>query len=405
MGRDPKRSSQTGDIEVKIGVICLSWSWGGLEQVAASDTLELAALGLGPCLIVLTGSPIDQHFSGIEGVEVLRLDYRPRDFMDRRLIKDLRGWIDGKPGITLLHLHQPTLLGTVVPALWKRSSVALVVTRHILNAHNKRDPYHYLLYSRVDLMLVISQMVRRNVILTHPLAPSRVRVVNLGLDFEQFNPETVDPAQQRAQWGADADTVVIGLVGRIDPAKGQATFIRAAAGLMKTRRPGERIKFVIVGEETLGSTMNHVQDLGQMVHAYRLEQDIVFAGYQKNIPEVMRAFDIFVMPSRQEAFGLVAIEAMAMECPIVISRGGSAEEIVGDQEYGLTIRAESAFDLQAKLRYLMDHPMERVAMGRKAREHVRANYDRHQRLKNTLEAYREVLIARGQSPQNLSTLD
>lgn len=386
---------------MKIGVICLSWSWGGLEQVAANDTLELAALGFEPSLIVLGGSPIDQHLSGVEGVQLLRLDYRPRDFFDRRLRKDLRHWIDHDPKLTLIHLHQPTLLGSVVPALWRRPKVALVATRHILNAHNKRDPYHRLLYSRVDLMLVISQMVRRNVVLTHPLAPSKVRVVNLGLDFEQFDPEIVDPAQQRTQWGADDDTVVVGLVGRIDPAKGQATFIRAAAGLMKSKRPGEKIKFVIVGEETLGSTQNHVEELSRMVHEFRLEDSIVFAGYQKNIPEIMRAFDIFVMPSKQEAFGLVAIEAMAMECPIVISRGGSAEEIVGDQEYGLTVRPEDAFDLQAKLRWLMDHPLERVAMGRKARIHVRANYDRHQRLKKTLASYYEVLLARGQVPQNL----
>jgi glycosyltransferase involved in cell wall biosynthesis len=131
-----------------------------------------------------------------------------------------------------------------------------------------------------------------------------------------------------------------------------------------------------------------------MVQQFRLEDHVVFAGYQENIPEVMRSFDILVMPSRQEAFGLVAIEAMAMECPIIISRGGSAAEIVGEEEYGLLTRPEDAFDLQRQLRHLIDHPEVRAEMGRKARAHVMAHYDRQVRIERTLELYNRALRRR-----------
>lgn len=378
---------------IRLLVICLSQSWGGLEQVAATDALEIAATGVFPHMLVLKDSPIHRHLSKIEGIHCVPIDYRPRDFLDLRLRADLKRLIE-ENGVNLIHIHQPTLLGSIAPWLWSYPRVGLVATRHIMSTHSKRDPYHRFLYARVDQLMVISQSVRRNVLLTHGIRPAKVRVVNLGLDFEVFDPDRVDALKQREKWGADPETLIIGLVGRIDPAKGQATFIRSAAGLMKARRAGEKIKFVIVGEETLGSTQNYVQELSQMVGEFRMERDVVFAGYQENIPEVMRAFDIFVMPSRQEAFGLVAIEAMAMECPIVISRGGSAEEIVGQEEFGLTIRPEDAFDLQAKLRHMIDHPVQRMEMGRKARNHVRANYDRKVRLQNTLAVYREVLAVR-----------
>jgi glycosyltransferase involved in cell wall biosynthesis len=187
---------------------------------------------------------------------------------------------------------------------------------------------------------------------------------------------------------------VIGLVGRIDPAKGQATFIKAAAGLLKTRKSGDKLKFVMVGEETLGSSAKHLEELRAMVRQFHLEDFVVFAGYQENIPEVMSAFDIFVMPSRQEAFGLVAIEAMAMECPIVISSGGSAKEIVGQEDYGLMIRPGDAFDLQQKLRQLLDSPDLRIKMGKRARGHVRKNYDRKARLAQTLGLYERALRRR-----------
>jgi glycosyltransferase involved in cell wall biosynthesis len=230
---------------------------------------------------------------------------------------------------------------------------------------------------------------------THALRERQVKVVSLGLDFDWFDPEKVNADQRRADWGADRETVVVGLVGRIDPAKGQGTFIKAAAGLMKNMAGGEKLKFVIVGEETLGSDNNHLIELKEMVRQFGLDDYVVFAGYQENIPEVMRAFDIFVMPSRQEAFGLVAIEAMAMECPILISSGGSAEEIVGEEEFGLTVRPNDAFDLQRQLRFLIDHPIERVEMGQRGRLHVKTNYDRRIRIQRTLNLYDRVLRARG----------
>ncbi len=129
-----------------------------------------------------------------------------------------------------------------------------------------------------------------------------------------------------------------------------------------------------------------------MVRIFHLEEAVVFAGYQENIPEVMKSFDIFVMPSKQEAFGLVAIEAMAMQCPIILSSGGSAPEIVGeDEEFGMTMRPEDAFDLQRQLRYLIDHPEEREDLASRAREHVIQNYDQRARIFRTLEVYLDLL--------------
>ena len=188
---------------------------------------------------------------------------------------------------------------------------------------------------------------------------------------------------------------MIGLVGRIDPAKGQDIFIKAAAGLSVSQRSGKKLKFVIVGEGTLGSTGEYLEILQGLVKQFRLENEVVFAGYQENIPEVMSAFDIFVMPSKQEAFGLVAIEAMAMECLIVISSGGSAHEIIGNEEFGLLTRPQDAFDLQRQIKILLDQSEMRIRMGKRAREHVRKFYDRKVRVQKCLELYEWNLRKRG----------
>lgn len=381
-----ERLSQELKSRLSVLSICLSHSWGGLEQVAANDALEVGVLGVPVRVLCLDGSPIHNFLRAKTGVEVHPVNFEPRDFLDFHMRTELRKHLE--QGVNLVHTHQTSLLGSIVPWLWKTPQVALIASRHIMNAHNKRDLFHRAVYSRVDSLLAMSQTLKRNILDTHPVPERKVQVVNLGLDFDKFDPAKVDPRKQRAAWGADDDTVVVGLVGRIDPAKCQDIFIKAAAGLLKNPREGEKLKFVIVGEETLGRVSNYLAELQEMVKQFRMTEEVVFAGYQENIPEVMKAFDVFVMPSRQETFGLVAIEAMAMECPIVISNGGSASEIVGPNgEFGMLVRPHDAFDLQLKLRYLLDHPLDRIQMGQRAREHVRANYDRRARVLRTLEIY------------------
>jgi glycosyltransferase involved in cell wall biosynthesis len=378
-------------------VFCLSHSWGGLEQVAASDSSDLATLGVPVRVVCLKGSPIEKNLANDSRVELFALEAKPRNYFDLELKKEIESHL--KSGVNLVHSHQTSILGSIVPWIYLRGGVSAFATRHIMNNHDKHDWIHRAIYRRLDALIVMSQTLRENVLQTHAIEDARVKVIHLGLDFERFDPDKVQTKHQRALWGADDQTTVIGLVGRIDPAKGQSTFIKAAAGLLKGKRRDEKIKFVIVGEETLGSAGAFLGELKQMVSQFHLDESVVFAGFQENIPEVMAAFDIFVMPSRQEAFGLVAIEAMAMECPIIISSGGSAQEIVGlgsegQEAFGLTVRPDDAFDLQRQLSFLLENPKSRVEMGKRGRTHVMRNYDRRLRLKQTVELYLGALHSR-----------
>lgn len=374
-------------------VVCLSHSWGGLEQVSASDAVDAAGLGLKVRVMVLQGSPIHENLAHRPGLEILPLEFRPRNTFDLGLRAELFRLIES--GVSLVHTHQTSLLGSIAPWLYGRPHVGLIASRHIMSDHVKKSFFHRVIYRRVDALVVMSRTMRENVRATFPVRERQLKVINLGLDFERFDPARVDASRQRAEWGADENTRVVGLVGRIDPAKGQATLIKAAAGLLKRPPAGEKVKFVIVGEETLGSAKGHLQSLREMVAQFGIGEHVVFAGYQPNIPEVMRAFDICVMPSRQEAFGLVAIEALAMARPIIISNSGSAGEIIGaEQEFGRLVKPNDAFDLQSRLREMLDTADLCHQMGSKGREHVMKNYGRPVRIRRTLDLYERTLRRR-----------
>lgn len=176
-------------------LICLSNSWGGLEQVAANDALDLGELGLKVQVICFEGSPIHQCLVRYPEIKLIPLNYKPRNILDFRLKNILRDLVENQ-GINVIHTHQPSLLGSIIPWVWRRPDLVVMATRHIMNTHDKRDLIHRLLYQRLDAFVVVSQTIRQNVLATHPLRERQVKVIHLGLDFDAFDPEKVDSRRQ-----------------------------------------------------------------------------------------------------------------------------------------------------------------------------------------------------------------
>ena len=313
--------------ELHVLVVMISRAWGGLEQTALADVRLLMKSGLRVTLLVRENSPID-HAVKMESPQI-RLLYCPdhvRNYFDGGLWKQLRHLIDDE-GVNLVHCHQTSILGAVIPALLRRPHVALVVSRHILNSHNKKDPLHALLYRRVDYMLVLSQTMRRNLAQTFPIPEKKLRIVNLSIDLDRFNPNVVDRTIMRDAWGFPRDAFVVGLVGRLDPMKGQDLMVKAIAQARKTYSD---VYGVMVGNETPGLDGRYLRELQEGIRQLHLSDAIIVQPAKKEVPEVMAAFDLFVMPSWSEAFGLVALEAMAAGAPVITSNVSSLPEVVGD---------------------------------------------------------------------------
>ncbi len=381
-------------------MFCLSNAWGGLEKIAADDFLQLVAAGVQAKFVCLEGSPLDSFFKRRRALGVVSLSFRPRNVLDLRLGRWIRSEI--KRGCNLIHLHQSSYLGSIVPWCLGKEPVTVVMSRHILSDHSKKSPVHRFLYGRVDGVLTMSGPVKKNIIDTHPLRDSQVHIVPYGLDLTRFDPSKVNGKKTRASWGVSDDELVIGLVGRIDPAKGQSTLIHAAANLLKEPQRSGKLKFVIVGEETRG-TRGTLTDLKALVARFRLESYFVFTGYQDQIPDLMAGLDIFVMPSRQETFGLVAIEAMAMGVPTLLSRGGSAVEIAGpSEEFAVLLRPDDPFDLAQKLKMLLSDPEALKRLSVNGMKHVREKFSKERRLEETLRRYYAWLSLKSVIPMDTS---
>lgn len=369
--------------ELHVLVVMISRAWGGLEQTALADVRLLMHSGLKVTVLIRENSPIDNAIK-MESPQIKRV-YCPdhvRNYFDGGLWRQLRHLID-EQAVNLVHCHQTSLLGAVVPALLRRPHVALVVSRHILNSHNKKDPFHALLYRRVDYMLCLSQTMRRNLASTFPVPEKKLRIVNLAIDLERFNPNVVERSQMRREWGIPDDAFLVGLVGRLDPMKGQDLLVKALAQAKKTH---PNIYGVMVGSETPGLDGRYLKELQEGIRQLHLEDSIRVLPARKEVPEVMAALDLFVMPSWSEAFGLVALEAMVMGVPCLLGRGGSAEEMAAGSGAEL-VRPQDAYDLARKIILLLNSPGVRNEMKSRGRAYVLENHSKQVRLQKTLEVY------------------
>lgn len=369
--------------ELHILVVMISHAWGGLEQTALNDVRLLMKNGFKVSLLVREDSPIARTV--IQESPQIKLCYCPnrvRNYFDMGMWRQIRHLVDDEK-VNIVHCHQTTIMGAVVPPLMARPHVALVVSRHIMNSHNKKDPLHAILYRRVDYMLVLSQTMRQNMAATFPLPEKKLRIVNLAIDLDRFNPNLVDRMEMRREWGIPDDAFLVGVVGRLDPMKGQDLLVKAIAQVRKTHRD---VYGLMVGDETPGLNGSYLDELKESVSQLHLSETIFVKEAKKDVAPIMAAMDLFVMPSWSEAFGLVALEAMAMGIPCILARGGSAEEVAVASGAEL-VRPRDAYDLGRKIMYLYNSPLIRDEMKKHGRDFVMQNHSKSVRLHKTLEVY------------------
>jgi L-malate glycosyltransferase len=166
--------------------------------------------------------------------------------------------------------------------------------------------------------------------------PVAVRVYN-SIDHSRFDPNRVAPAPIRAELGIDPDARLIGHVAQITSWKRQEVSIRALAEL---RARGLDVHLLLVGQVAFGGKHvrldNHayLNSLEALIDQLSVRHAVHFLGQRDDVPQLMRALDLSLLPSSQEPFGLVTVESMALGTPPFVCADGAGPELVGDRETG-----------------------------------------------------------------------
>jgi glycosyltransferase involved in cell wall biosynthesis len=221
-----------------------------------------------------------------------------------------------------------------------------------------------------------------------------LRVVHAGVDVNRFDPRRVGSSNPRDRLGVEPSTFLLAVIAQITPWKGQDDAIRAL-GLLKPSQPQARLLVVgspkFVGGATRYDNRAYAETLLRLTESLDLVDDVVFLGERDDIPAILQAVDVLLVPSWEEPFGLALLEAMAMQVPVVATNVGGPVEIVRDGEEGLLVSPRVPKAWAAAIENLIRDPERRAAMGRKAREHVAERFSVDRYVRGVLGAYEEAL--------------
>ena len=214
-------------------------------------------------------------------------------------------------------------------------------------------------------------------------ARSKVRHLGNGVDLDRFRPGRLTPDQRRslrAEWGADDGTVVVGTVGRLVAEKGYPELFEAVLGLAPD------VRLVVVG----GDDPDKPDALSAELIAQAAADDVVFLGHRSDVDDLLGAFDLFVLASHREGQPRAAMEAAASGLPVVATDIRGCRQVVDDGSTGTLVTAGDPDGLRVAILDLIGAPDRRAALGRRAVDKARREFDEREVVRRVLGAYADI---------------
>jgi glycosyltransferase involved in cell wall biosynthesis len=184
--------------------------------------------------------------------------------------------------------------------------------------------------------------------------PESYRLIRSGIPLERFHPDADRRASMRDALGVTSDGVLVGSVGRLSPQKNPMDFVRVAKELCSGR---DALRFIYVGDGPLRNEVESVLRDGG------LDERVSLLGVRADVPDLLRAMDVFILTSLWEGLPRVVLQALATGVPVVAYDTAGIEEAVIEERNGHLVRPGDVGALAARLARLVDDNALRARMG------------------------------------------
>ncbi|MGB3962680.1 MAG: glycosyltransferase family 4 protein [Sulfurimonas sp.] len=324
--------------------LCMSPDLGGLElyMVRAAKALKE---DFNVISVINAGSKLAQYY---DADDIFVAIEKKSNFFMFVAAKKLAKIID-ENDVQIVHMHWTKDIPFVVLAkLLSKKKPKIVQTRNMTMTRFKDDFYHRFLYKNIALMLPVTYQVKEQLekFIPADIRP-KIEVLYMGSD----KPEMLahhETEKLKTELGFEESVFNIGMVGRINEAKGQYLLIKAVDLLVKK---GLSVSAYFVGHAMEASYLEMLQ---KDVKERGLEEHIHFLGFMKNPHHFYQLCDAVVLASKRETFGLVLIEAMQVGTAVIGANSGGVVEIIDDGESGLLFESQNAESLARAIEKLVE---------------------------------------------------
>ncbi len=353
-----------------------SKGWGGQENRTVQEALQLRGRG-----VELAFACQPQSRLAARGRE---LDF-PVHTMAMRSNADLPAVARlaaamRRHGADVVNTHsgRDTFLAGLGARLVRRRPL-VVRTRHLILPITSRSTYSFL----PDHVVAVSEAVRAYLI-GAGVPADRVSTVSTGVDTRRFDPATVAGGLRQELALPDA-ALLIGTVAILRAKKGHLDLLDAVPEVLSAV---PQAQFVFAGDGP-----QH-DNLSRAIAERGLEGRVRLLGLRRDVPELLKSFDVFVLPTHEEALGTSYLEAQAMGIPVIGTRVGGVPETMREGETGLLVPARDPRSLAHAIIALAQDERRRRAMGGAGREWVLAEHTVERMGERMLALYERLLRGR-----------
>jgi len=353
-----------------------SRGWGGQENRTLQEALQLRAAGAEVSFACQPDSQLaaraQQHGFGVTTLAM-------RNNFDMPAVARLAAALR-RDGADIVNTHsgRDTFLAGLAARLVRRRPL-VVRTRHLILPITSRSTYTFL----PDHVVAVSEAVR-TYLMTVGVPAHRVTAIPTGVDTARFDP-AVHPGNLRQELGLPAEAVLIGTVAILRAKKGHLDLLAAAPRVIAAV---PQAVFVFAGDGP------QFDNLTQAIAERKLEGRVRLLGLRRDIPQVLKSLDLFVLPTHQEALGTSFLEAQAMGVPVIGTRVGGVPETIRENETGLLVPAHDPEALAQAIIALAGDPARRRAMGAAGRAWVSAEHTVQRMGERMLALYQRLLQER-----------
>lgn len=318
-----------------------------------------------PYLICPAGN-LSVEAKKISGVSVINIPMRSKSditaiVLIHQTIERIRAHRDPF-GPMIVHIHG--LRAGFLARIWKPKRVKIVYTEHRLDAdYHLANPLNEaiqkfftgFLNRRSSRVIAVSSSVKSFLVSAGLASSDRTVVIPNGIDLDHFR-------SKNKKIREDNRAPIIGTIGNLNIQKGQKYLIEAMPEILRIY-PHATLEIIGEGPER--------SDLLALSQTLEIEHNIALLGQKNNIGEYLNRWDLFVLPSIAETFGIVILEAMAAGVPVVAAKVGGIKDIVKNGDEGILVEARIPAALSRAMLKILDSPVLAAKLKRGGIERVK----------------------------------
>ena len=333
----------------KLAYLCGSKSWGGLEMNQLRNAKWMQERGHSVVIYCQENSPIFEAATDFS-IPVVAIEKHKR-WYDFKAGKKLARLLDSK-AVSHLVVRDPRDMSISVIA--KRNTKSKIHLSYFMEMQlgvKKRSFLHTIRFSYFDLWSCPLFWLAKQVETKTFFNTRKMRVITSGLELKTLEKQASDKLTARKQLNLPENLLIFGLIGRFDPLKGQVLVLEALSKLTN-----KNIGVCFLGEPTKEADSEYLDLMHEICLKHKLEEKVFIRPFRKDIGTFFSAIDAFVMASKAETFGMVAIESMAFGIPVIASNAGGSPEILDSGKFGLLFESLNAESLADQMNHFIAFP-------------------------------------------------